>query len=120
MSAWGNACRSGRRPARRCSRSAVPTDRPGRVREIRQPPPTVEILAGQVGASRLQSGTRSFAFAAGALNRDESDLRACATGRWGRWSAGETSWTERSVAWLLLVLALAMLSLHLVLVSKRL
>jgi hypothetical protein len=57
--------------------------------------------------------------AANALARDESDLSAAATGRWGDW-LDETSLRleYQSVSWLLLLFALGVLTIHLVLVAR--
>jgi hypothetical protein len=57
--------------------------------------------------------------AANALARDESDLSGAAAGRWGDW-LDETSLRleYQSVAWVLLLVALGLLTLHLVLVVR--
>jgi hypothetical protein len=57
--------------------------------------------------------------AANALARDESDMSAAATGRWGDW-LDETSLRleYQSVSWLLLLLALGVVTVHLVLVAR--
>jgi hypothetical protein len=57
--------------------------------------------------------------AVNALARDESDLRDCATGRWGDW-LDETSLRleYQSVSWVLLLLALGVVTVHLFLVWR--
>jgi hypothetical protein len=57
--------------------------------------------------------------AVNALSRDESDLRECASGRWGDWLDEASMRLEyRSVAWILLLLALGVVTIHLFLVSR--
>jgi hypothetical protein len=57
--------------------------------------------------------------AVNALSRDESDLREATTGRWGDW-LDETSLRleYQSIGWAVLLLLLAVLVVHLVLVSR--
>jgi hypothetical protein len=73
----------------------------------------------QVRAADKPDGAVLAAVAANALARDESDLSGCGPGRWGDW-LDETSLRleYQSVSWLLLVLALGVVTVHLVLVAR--
>lgn len=71
-----------------------------------------------VGIYRLEAGGADYAFAVNALRRAKSDLRDCVSGRWGEWSAANVAPLEyRSAAWLLLLGALGILTLHVALVA---
>jgi hypothetical protein len=79
----------------------------------------VAVKAEDVGHYTIQTSEGSFSFAVNALSRDESDLSACATGRWGDWLDETTLRLEyQSVDWALLVMVLAVLTLHLFLVAS--
>jgi hypothetical protein len=73
----------------------------------------------QVGLYKLQAGERTDQLAVNTLNRDESDLSSCVTGKWGAWTdeAGQLLETQ-NFAWMLLLLAAAILTLHLFLVVR--
>jgi hypothetical protein len=52
------------------------------------------------------------------LAADKSDLSACVTGQWGKWSEDtEHRLVEASVVWIFGLLALALLTTHLYLVA---
>jgi hypothetical protein len=71
------------------------------------------------GIYSVITGTTRNEFSVNALAADESDLSACASGQWGKWSEDtERRLEETSVVWLLGLLALALLSLHLYLVTR--
>jgi hypothetical protein len=91
----------------------------GKVRTIPVRGRQVQVAAEDVGVYEVRAGEEKYSFAANALNRDESDLSGCAAGRWGDW-LDETSLRleYRGVGWLLLLLLLAVLSLHLFLVAR--
>jgi hypothetical protein len=77
------------------------------------------LRAAEPGVYEVQAGAQRWAFAANVQHADESDLRGCAEGRWGEWLDERTLRLEyRSIAWLLLLLALGVLGLHLVLVAR--
>jgi hypothetical protein len=58
-------------------------------------------------------------FSVNALAADESDLSACATGQWGKWSEDtERRLEETSAVWIFGLLALALLTAHLYLVAS--
>jgi hypothetical protein len=82
----------------------------------------VVVRAEDVGLYAIrdpQSQAPLASVAANALAREESDLSAAATGRWGDW-LDETSLRleYQSVSWLLLLLVLGVLTVHLVLVAR--
>lgn len=73
------------------------------------------------GVHRLVTPKGSESFAVNVLAAEESDLRGSANGRWGDWEAAdafgghrEPFLTYRDLGWLLLLMALALLVLHLV------
>lgn len=64
-------------------------------------------------------GPSTNQFSVNALTADESDLAACATGRWGTWSEDtEQRLVESSTVWIFGLLALGLLCAHLYLVAK--
>jgi hypothetical protein len=73
----------------------------------------VAIRAERPGVYTLQAGTEQAEFAANPLNRDESDLTKCVTGRWGEEYDEATLRSDyRDItAWLVLA-ALAVAALH--------
>lgn len=74
---------------------------------------TVTIKADTAGVYELSAGQSKYAFAANAISREESDLTAASSGRWGNWAnAASLGWEYRSIVWLLLILALALLAIH--------
>jgi hypothetical protein len=57
-------------------------------------------------------------FSVNALAADESDLSACASGKWGAWSeVTERRLEETSAVWIFGLVALALLAAHLYLVT---
>jgi hypothetical protein len=78
------------------------------------------IRAERSGVCSLRAGTETAEFAANALNRDESDLMKCATGRWGEEldeAALRASYRDIT-AWLIL-LALLVALLHVWVLTRR-
>ncbi len=73
----------------------------------------------EVGAWSIEAGEESASFAVNALAADESDLGGCVTGRWGDW-LDETSLRleYQNIAWILLLLVLAVAMLHLYLAAR--
>jgi hypothetical protein len=99
--------------------SAEVTAPDGRTRTVHVQGRRVVVRANDVGAYSLRTDEGRFAFAANALSRDESDLRACAAGRWGDWLDDAALRLEyRSVSWAVLLVLLAVVSLHLFLVAR--
>ena len=72
------------------------------------------VRADRPGVYALRSGADTAEFAANPLSRDESDLTGCAGGRWGNELDATTLRLEyRDVRWLPVLLAAAVLVLHL-------
>lgn len=72
------------------------------------------VRADRSGVFTLRVGPDSAEFAANPLSRDESDLTGCSSGRWGDERDATTLRLEyRDVRWVLVLLALAVLVLHL-------
>ena len=69
--------------------------------------------------NKLETGaTPVLQFSVNALAADESDLSACAGGQWGKWSEDtERRLEETSAVWIFGLLALALLTAHLYLVT---
>jgi hypothetical protein len=77
------------------------------------------IRAEQTGVYDLFEGEEKTSFAVNALRREESDLRLCETGRWGDWLDDTALKLEyRPIAWMLLLVGLALVVLHLLLVAR--
>jgi hypothetical protein len=68
----------------------------------------------------VPGGEGKYPFAVNALSRDESDLSGCVTDRWGDW-LDETSLRleYQAVDWLLLLVAVGVVSLHLFVVARE-
>ncbi|HMF18573.1 MAG TPA: hypothetical protein VKE98_15285, partial [Gemmataceae bacterium] len=76
----------------------------------------VTIKPLSAGLHDVRAGETTFFLTANPLSRDESDLSACATGRWGEWADRSAEEMEsRHFAWILLLLAAAVLTIHMVL-----
>jgi hypothetical protein len=75
----------------------------------------VVVRSEDIGQYEVRTPEGAFTFAVNALNRDESDLRSCVSGRWGEWVADDSPGTEvRSLAWVLLLLTLGILTAQMV------
>ena len=87
-----------------------------------QPVPdrTLNLKAEAVGIYEIRAGTDKYAFSSNALYQTESDLTNRATGRWGDW--GEATlrwWGYQSFAWFFLLLAIGVLTLHLIFMKRE-
>jgi hypothetical protein len=81
---------------------------------------TMLIRADVAGVYEIIANQNRYSFAANALQREESDLTRASSGRWGNWaSATALQWEYRSVAWVLLLLALIALVVHAWLIARR-
>jgi len=81
---------------------------------------SVLIKADIAGVYEVGANQNKYLFAANALQREESDLTQASSGRWGNWAnATALQWEYRSVAWVLLLLALIALAIHAWLVAKK-
>jgi hypothetical protein len=70
------------------------------------------------GIYSVVTGAVTNQFSVNALAADKSDLSACATGQWGKWSEDtERRLEETSAVWIFGLLALALLTTHLYLVA---
>ncbi|MCI0376739.1 MAG: BatA domain-containing protein [Gemmataceae bacterium] len=77
------------------------------------------IPADDVGVYEVRSGDKLYSFAVNALSAEESDLSSCVSGRWGEWTEdGVPESALRNIAWVLLLLALGVLTWHLALASR--
>lgn len=78
------------------------------------------IKADVAGVYEINANQNKYNFAANALRREESDLTQAASGRWGNWAnAAALQWEYRSVAWVLLLMALIALAVHAWLIAQR-
>jgi hypothetical protein len=77
------------------------------------------VPATKVGVWSIEADEESASFAVNALSANESDLTGCSSGRWGDW-LDETSLRleYQSIAWILLLLVLAIAAVHLLLVAR--
>ena len=91
-------------------------------RRERMPVPERRLIVrpDDVGIWSIEADDESASFAVNALAADESDLTSCVSGRWGDW-LDETSLRleYQSIAWLLLLLVLAIATLHLFLATGK-
>jgi hypothetical protein len=89
--------------------------------EIKSFPKTggeLALEAPMPGIYSVVTGQITNHFSVNALAADKSDLSACATGQWGRWSEDtERRLEEASAVWIFGLLALALLTTHLYLVA---
>ena len=84
------------------------------------PDRTINLKADAVGIYEIHAGVDKYAFSSNALYQAESDLTNKATGRWGDW--GEATlrwWGYQSFAWFFLLLAIGILTLHLIFVKRE-
>ena len=80
----------------------------------------INIKAEQVGIYGIRAGTDKYAFSSNALYQTESDLTDKASGQWGDW--GEATlrwWGYQSFAWFFLLIAIGILTFHLILVKRE-
>jgi hypothetical protein len=78
------------------------------------------LKAEEVGVYKVHAGEETFAFASNALNREESDLRGCGSGRWGDWLDDTSLRLEYgSIAPVLLLLFLAVVTVHMILIARH-
>ncbi len=77
----------------------------------------VTVKPQAIGLHELRAGEDRFLLAANPLSRDESDLSACASGRWGEWADRPGQEIEsHNFAWILLLLAAQVLTIHMLLI----
>jgi hypothetical protein len=74
---------------------------------------SIRIPAEQIGLYKVKADSGNYEFSVGALSAEESDLRKCKTETNGNWLDNETIRSDyRPIAWILLLVALILLSLH--------
>lgn len=96
------------------------TDPQKKTRQLAARETVITIKADTAGIYELNTGQGKYAFAANAISREESDLTNASSGRWGNWAnATGLQWEYRSIVWLLLILALALLAIHAWLTNRR-
>jgi hypothetical protein len=79
----------------------------------------VSVRPTKVGVYVLRAEDASHLFAVSTQNRDESDLSASATGQWGEWIDDDVSSpATHNLAWILLLLVLALLTAHMILAVR--
>ena len=79
----------------------------------------LSVRPDEVGIWSIDAEEESASFTVNAVSADESDLTGCISGRWGDW-LDETSLRleYQSIAWILLLLAVAIVTVHLLLVAR--
>src|SRR5271166_5169817 len=81
---------------------------------------TVALKPEDVGSYAIKGDESEFSFAVNALNREESDLTGCVSGKWGDWLDETSVQLEyRSVVWAVLLGVLGVLTLHLILATRQ-
>jgi hypothetical protein len=95
----------------------------GTVRRLAAPDRRLVIRTEDAGIWQVRNpqnnGEVLASCAANVLARDESDLTKCGSGKWGDWRDATSLRLEyQSIAWVLLLLALGVVTVHLALVSR--
>ena len=84
------------------------------------PDRTINLRTEAVGIYSVHTGTDKYVFSSNALDQAESDLTNKATGRWGGWGQDTLRWWGyQNFAWFFLLLAIGILTLHLLLVKRE-
>jgi hypothetical protein len=80
----------------------------------------VVIRGNEPGTYVLGEGEEQAELAVNTLSREESDLTGCVTGTWGSWLDEATLQRDyQSVAWVFLLLALGVATVHLLIVARQ-
>ena len=67
----------------------------------------------------MAAGATTNQFSVNVLDADKSDLSACASGQWGKWSEDtERRLEETSAVWIFGLFALALMAAHLFIVAN--
>lgn len=92
----------------------------GAIRELAVVDRTINVNTASVGIYEMHTDAGRYAFASNALYQEESDLTKKAGGRWSDWG-DETLrwWGYHSLAWFFLLLAIGILTLHLILAKRE-
>ena len=92
----------------------------GTTREQPVPDRTITLKAETVGIYEVLTEADKYAFASNALYQAESDLTTKAEGRWGDWGDKTLRWWGyQSFAWFFLLLAIGVLTLHLIFTKRE-
>ena len=92
----------------------------GTTREQPVPDRTITLKAETVGIYEVLTEADKYAFASNALYQAESDLTTKAEGRWGDWGGTTLRWWGyQSFAWCFLLLAIGVLTLHLIFMKRE-
>ena len=79
----------------------------------------INLKAKAAGIYEIRAGLDKYTFSSNALYQAESDLTKKATGRWGDWGDATLRWWGyQSFAWFFLLLAIGILTLHLIFVKR--
>ena len=82
-------------------------------KEISTPSKMALITPDTPGLYRIKTEKNQYILAVNAVSKSESDLTKAATGKWGAWQqAGLFWWEYRPMDWILLLIALALLTIH--------
>jgi hypothetical protein len=100
--------------------TAVEVSEPGgTVRQMTALDRTVSLRPEAPGIYEITAAGERYLFASNALRKEESDLSASASGRWGGLDDAAGAESElRSIGWVFLLLLMLTLSLHLALASR--
>ena len=90
----------------------------GTARQIAAVDRTVSFTPEAPGTYEIAADSERYSFAANALSREESDLSAGGSGRWGSLEGDGAELASRNIAWVFLLLLMAALSVHLALASR--
>jgi len=81
---------------------------------------TINLKASAIGIYEIRAGLDKYAFSSNALYQAESDLTNKTTGRWGDWGDATLRWWGyQSFAWFFLLLAVGILTLHLIFMKRE-
>ncbi|HEX4178395.1 MAG TPA: hypothetical protein VHY57_08150, partial [Rhizomicrobium sp.] len=89
------------------------------VKAYRAPGGDLALTTPMPGIYTITMGATTSQFAANPLSADASDLSTCATGKWGSWDEStEFRLEHTSAVWILALIGLALLAVHLFLLSN--
>ncbi len=79
----------------------------------------VAIRPEETGLHEVEADASKYQFAVNAVQREESDLTKCASGRWGQWTEdAATAPAFIHLAWIPMLVVLAVLTLHMALAFR--
>jgi hypothetical protein len=78
----------------------------------------IDLPADEVGLHTIRAAEVEYRFAVNALSREESDLAACQSGRWGNWDGSPMHQERRAgLGWFFILLAIVVLAGHLAVIA---